>query len=142
MVAIAVITLLVAAAAAAWHYTLRRGGDHVRNGIFLEKYQHLIQLLTEKRRSEFINIKNHSLTLRITLNKDQHFFTISEVDDRLVIVWKLQSSIYGRRGKEWSFNLAYSQVKMYQEIVGDIRNYQELLRKEKPFSGESNLSAV
>jgi len=139
---ILIISLLVAATAGIFYFLVNHNDSEVANGKFLMKYQDLIMHITDKRKAEIKKVRSSGVFLKITLNKDYHFFSLAEVDNRLIVVWKLQSHSFGKRGKEWSFSTEYSQLKMYQEVVGDIRNYQERLRNEKPFVEDPNFSLV
>jgi hypothetical protein len=132
MMGLFILVTLALGAITAFYFLVRNSQRDVKNGIFLGRYQQLVQLLTEKRRSDIVKVRSNFLSIRISLSRDSHHFNIAEVDDRLVVVWKLQSRKLGKCGKEWSFNPAYNQARMYEEILTDIRNYQDSLRKQNP----------
>ena len=112
------------------------------NSVFTDQYNQLVHLLINKRKFDILKVKNHSMAIRIHLHRDNHVFTLSHLDERLHVEWKLQSHLFGKHGKDWSFNPAFDQNKMYEEILTDIRNYMKALRSDKQYIDQSFLTVV
>lgn len=91
---------------------------------FKIKYSVLYNLLTQRRKTEIKKVQADTITVSIKINRDFHLLTLEELDERLLISWKLKSKEYGSCTKEWSFNPQHSQSWMYEEILHDIRAIQ------------------
>ena len=76
-------------------------------------------------------------SIKLVSNKHSYFqlknsttsFSGNKVVDKVIIVWSWTSSEFGQRGKEWTFPYLYDQLKMYNEIEGDIVMYERSLRQ-------------
>jgi len=95
------------------------------------KYDRLRNLLRENLQVTSEKYASKTLALNVADKQDVHTYALTEVDDRLIVVWTLNSAAFGKRGKEWSFNTTYSQEKMFEEIVADIDNYKKMLYRER-----------
>jgi hypothetical protein len=126
--------LIIVAGTGFYYFSKKEKKSHSAEAFF-EKYSILFRLLTTKRNARVTKMRATSLSLTIKMIKDLHYITLTEVDERLIVVWKLESPLLGKRGKEWSFNPSYDQNRMYEEILTDLRNYQDAIRAEKGFLG-------
>jgi hypothetical protein len=109
---------------------------------FLNRYAELLRLLTFKRNARLVKARATTATVMVKVKNESHYLSLAEVDERLIVIWKLESPELGKRGKEWSFNPAYSQNKMYEEVLTDIRTYQKRLKVEKGLFKNQRLSAA
>lgn len=94
------------------------------------EYAVLISLLTHQQNGVVKKAGSRSFKISFTKNKDLHSYHLSEVDNRLIVVWSLDSKTHGKRGKEWSFNTGYDQQLMYSEIAENLGVYNQLLFRE------------
>jgi hypothetical protein len=92
--------------------------------VLLEKYAALYKLLTHRRNAEIVKARPGHIVVKMQVNSDQHILSLEEIDERLVISWKLISSETGKANREWSFNPNYPQNYMYQEVLKDIMEFQ------------------
>ncbi|MDI1355674.1 MAG: hypothetical protein PSX36_12195 [bacterium] len=113
-----------------------------KNSPFTDQFDQLVHLLIQKRKFDIQKVKSNSMLIRIHLNRDAHYFDLLYNDGRLNVHWKLQSDTLGKREKDWSFNAAENQSKIYEEILTDIRNYLKKIRSERNYLDQSFLSAV
>ena len=91
----------------------------------LKKYQVFIDLaLAQGKTSRIERLKSNSLSIRTSSLKNASLFALTEVDQRIIIVWTWSDRNFGRRGKEWSFPDNYDQKKMFDEVVEDVLAYQ------------------
>lgn len=94
-------------------------------------YNELIQLLSNGATGMEVKTGTRSVKLSFVLDKEKHSYHFSEVDNRLIIVWTLESKLHGKRGKEWSFSTGYDQKLMYNEINADLGVYSRVLYREQ-----------
>jgi hypothetical protein len=113
-----------------FNFSLRKQNKNSEQSLSL-KYYALMQLLKENKVVLAEKPVNKSYFLKLRENNDQQSFTFTEVDDRVIIVWKLESAVFGKRGKEWSFNQKFDQAGIFKEIRDDIAHYQRALFKER-----------
>ncbi len=91
----------------------------------LIKYKVFIDLaLAQGKTSRIERLKTNSLSIRTSSHKTSSVFSISEVNNRMIIVWTWSDNGLGRRGKEWSFPNTYDQKKMFDEVLEDVLSYQ------------------
>ncbi len=77
-------------------------------------------------------LRVNSLSIRTSKSANAPVFSLTTVQDRIVIVWTWTNSGLGRRGKEWSFPDYYDQTKMLEEIKDDVTTYQiEVYQKSR-----------
>lgn len=101
------------------------------SAVFIEKYDALYRSLTNKRPAEIIKSSATRILVKVKVNGDAHYFGLEELDSRLMITWKLNSPEFGKTSKEWSFNPNSPQNWMYEEVLGDIREFQLNQIKQK-----------
>lgn len=95
------------------------------NNDILKKYKVFIDLaLAQGKTSRLERLKSNSLTIRTSSLKNASVFALTEVDQRIIIVWTWTDRNFGKRGKEWSFPESYDQKKMFDEVVEDVLAYQ------------------
>lgn len=111
-----------------------------KNSPFTDQYNQLVHLLIQKRKFDIQKVKSNSMSIRIQLHRDSHYFTLAQLDGRLYVNWKLQSDALGKREKDWSYSSDFSQSKIYEEILTDIRDYLKKLRSERQYLDQSFLS--
>lgn len=110
-------------------YFLLRRNQKNDPPLILQKYPLLLRRLKENSSVQNERYGSRSVTFRKSKGDDTWTYFISEVDDRLIVAWKLDSKTYGSRGKEWSFNSIYDQDKMFEEISADLRQYSRQMYK-------------
>ncbi|MDI1355153.1 MAG: hypothetical protein PSX36_09550 [bacterium] len=113
-----------------WGIRSYKGASERQGSGITKKYLALTQLLKAGDKIEGERIGAKSISFKIRSRLDTNNYVLTEVDGRLIIVWTLESSMYGRRGKEWSFHADYNQVKMFEEIENDLKHYQLSLPRE------------
>ena len=94
-------------------------------------YSELMQLLSSGASALDHKTGTRSVKLSFVLDKEKHSYHFSEVDNRLIIVWTLESKQHGKRGKEWSFSTSFDQKLMYNEIIEDLGVYNRVLHREQ-----------
>lgn len=94
------------------------------SGVY-EHYPVLIdKFLQQYKTARMEALKVNSLSIRTSSAAKSPVFSLSIVQDRIIIVWTWTDSGLGRRGKEWSFPDYYDQTKMFEEIKEDVTAYQ------------------
>lgn len=124
---IAITSGLFIAFVVVYFFQIRRkkGLSHSENEI-LTKYKVFVNLaLSQGRTSRLERIKANSLSIRTSNLKTANVFSLTEVEERIIIVWTWPDSGFGRRGKEWSFPNNYDQKKMFDEVLEDVFSYQK-----------------
>lgn len=111
-----------------FNFNLRKQNHSSPN--LAQKYHTVAKMLKE--RKTVVEEKPTSKAYHFKLRETDGFqtFTFTEVDDRLIIVWKLESVMHGKRGKEWSFSQQYDQMNIFKEIMDDISRYIRTLFRE------------
>jgi hypothetical protein len=94
-------------------------------------YRELMQLLSSGASALELKTGTRSVKLSFVLAKEKHSYHFSEVDNRLIIVWTLESKQHGKRGKEWSFSTGFDQKLMFNEIKEDLGVYNRVLHREQ-----------
>lgn len=95
------------------------------------EYSELMQLLSSGASSLEVKTGTRSVKLSFVVDKEKHSYHFSEVDNRLIIVWTLESKQHGKRGKEWSFSTGFDQKLMYNEINEALGVYNRVLHREQ-----------
>lgn len=89
------------------------------------KYKVFIELaLAQGKTSRIERLRTNSLSIKTSNLKNASVFSLTEVENRIIIVWTWSDHSFGRRGKEWSFPDNYDQKKMFDEILEDVLAYQ------------------
>ncbi len=121
----------IAAVGYAIFVLVRKNKKNDKSSKLTSHYQTLINLLTEGAVSIETKIGTRSVKILFSKNKERHSFHFSEVDNRLIVVWTLDSKQHGKRGKEWSFSMSFDQNLMFNEINEDLGVYNKVLYREK-----------
>lgn len=120
----------IAAVGYAVFVLVRKKNKNDKSSKILSHYQTLINLLTHDAASLEHKIGSRSLKIMFMRNKERHSFHFSEVDNRLIVVYTLESKQHGKRGKEWSFSKDFDQQLMFNEINEDLGVYNKVLYRE------------
>jgi len=101
------------------NYYLGKEGNTLRRD-----YSELIYLLSGSHcvSEEIVGARNYRLQFQKSGNR--HCYLLSEVDNRLIVVWTRESKKDGKQNHEWSFASGYDQYQMFDEIATDISAYE------------------
>lgn len=112
-------TLLISGVIYYKNYYLRKEGNPVR-----QQYAELVYLIS----GSFCTTEEaqgpRNFKIQYTSAGVRHTYLLSEVDNRLIIVWTGESKIQGRLSHEWSFAVGFDQYRMYDEISSDVSAYK------------------
>ena len=101
-------------------------------GINIESRLRTFELV--KRLSNFSNVKVSDRTQRYVLltNKNEQeeiSYSIILSSDTTKIIWNYNSKLYGKHELEWGFKKKRSQIKMFNRIKKDLKEYESNLEK-------------
>jgi hypothetical protein len=93
-------------------------------GIYFNYLTLVEHLLNVDNRAHLADIKLGSLRILIPGAKDSASFFLTEVEGKIIVVWTWSGSVFGPRGKEWSFAKDEDQEKMIRQILRDVEDYK------------------
>lgn len=94
----------------------------LEQGGMRNKYSILVQCLCADR-GQVVSERASSLTLGASSYGGSVYFVLTQTFGNLTIVWKTQSPLAGFHTLEWEFSESMDQMKMYERINTDIKDY-------------------
>lgn len=125
-----ILFLLSAFVVAGLSYLVMRRRSHKKkvkpsdSGVYANYSILIDRFLQQYKTARIDGLKVNSLSIRTSKAVNAPVFSLTTVQDRIIIVWTWTDSGLGRRGKEWSFPDYYNQISMFEEIKADVTTYQ------------------
>src|SRR6476620_10259488 len=86
------------------------------------KYAALIAGLTNGK-PHYLKSVPRAVKFDVKKGRDNYVYVLTEADGKLIVVWTIESQLYGRRGKEWAFVSDTDQQEMLKMINSDLNVY-------------------
>lgn len=101
----------------------------VTEGIYFN-YKILIDsLLQHDKRAVLADARSNSIRIQSSNARESSSFSITQVVERIIIVWTWTGSEFGPRGKEWSFAQTEDQEKTAGVIRDELNTYLTAIYK-------------
>lgn len=96
-----------------------------QKGGMRKKYSKLVNLLMSgDHRTEILDEDPSSITIGLLTAGGKTLFVIAETFGSVVVQWKVDSPVFGKHSREWTFDSSKDQEEMCRRIMIDLQQYQ------------------
>jgi len=122
-----VIILIVVFIIGKFLWDLKKQNEQVsKEGGMTFKYKELIYLLSKSdNRIKMEEVTPNSVVFGISNMGGSTYFILTQTFSKITTQWEVNSPVFGKHSKSWTFDEHYDQNLMYQKMNSDIGLYLE-----------------